>query len=105
MAFAVVRLERESFIGAHTLVVERLDDGRQKTVEAKGFALVFREGRAFVQGWIVEQVHAAEADDARGVSPDDFSQRRKSPTIISQATLVQIRILICERKETEHLLA
>ena len=68
----VVRLERESFIGADALFVERLDDGRQKAVEPKGFALVFREGRAFVQDRIVEQVHTAKADGTGCVSLDDL---------------------------------
>ena len=62
-------------IGANNLIVERLDDGRKKAVETETFALVFGEGSAFVEGRIVEQVHAAEADDANHAGLRDFVRR------------------------------
>jgi hypothetical protein len=67
VAFEVVRLERKSLIGADALVVKGFDNRRKKTVETETLTLVFGEGGAFVQGRIVEEIHAAKANGADDV--------------------------------------
>ena len=62
-------------IGADALIIKRFDDRRKKTVEAETFALVFGEGRAFVDSGIVEEIHAAKADGADDVWVRDVSWR------------------------------
>jgi hypothetical protein len=54
VALEIVRFQGKSLIGANALIVERLDDGRKKAVEAETLALVFGESGALVEGWIVE---------------------------------------------------
>jgi hypothetical protein len=54
VAFEIAGLQRESLIGANTLIVEGLDDGRKKTLEAETFALVSGESGTFIECRIVE---------------------------------------------------
>ena len=81
VALEVVRFQGKGLIGADDLVVERLDYGRKKGVEAKVLALGFREGGAFVQSGIVEEIHAAKADGADDVGPGDVVQGHGSKIV------------------------
>ena len=75
VAFEVVRFAREGLIGTDALVIKGFDNRRKKTVEAETLALVFGEGGAFVQGRIVEEIHAAKANSADDVWLRDVSRR------------------------------
>src|SRR5580692_2507269 len=79
VALEVVRFQGKGLVGTNALVVERLDDGRKKAVEAEALALGFGESRAFVERGIVEKIHAAKADGADDVGLRDVNRwhRRK----------------------------
>lgn len=62
VAFEIVGFEGKCLVGADTLIVERFDNRGKKAVETKDFALRFREGGAFVERRIVQQIHAAKMD-------------------------------------------
>jgi hypothetical protein len=81
VAFEVVRFERKSLIGTGALVVKGFDNRRKKTDEAEPLTLVFGEGRAFVQGRIVQEIHAAKANGADDVGLRDVRRRHGSKIV------------------------